>query len=975
MSFENFAEFEIRADESPAVRAFDRMERAYRSALSRMGADTVSLSASSGEAWKKMEKDASQAIAKKKKSLSSLGKHSNVVFQEMARYGTRAFLAMRDAATKTFSAIAKESLMLSVTFDQLLRQIETIMDDKNESKRVTEGILAIGSAQAQTLQDIAKSYYTTISAGVTNTEQALDLVNGAAMAATAALTRTEVAVNSLTVAVNVWGKEVGNVDVLNAQMFTTMKLARTTYDQLARSLGNVASIAKLAGIQSYEVFAGFTSLTKAGMDQRTAMTYLKNAITDILKPSRQSAQLFEQLGIQYGGAAFAAKGLAGIIEDIKNKTQGDPDLITRLFPNKRALQAVATLVKGGHADFLEGLEKIKAASTEHEDAYRQAALAVKHQYDVLVTSIQATATQFWNSQKQELSDILRGAVDWIAANKETIIQWGKDFVSSLRDAAHIIAGMVTSLKESITWFQKLPVIGWATQGVWKSMQRLWGDIGKDQARTLQQRGIALRAEEEERGKKLKEYVELYKKGGETAAAVDRWRATLQEKLQKDRKVDDWRTRIRKGQDAETADLGMTAAQKKNFQDDIALIEKAKKIYEGWKRLTGPMCGGGGKGPKPPPKTKETRGEPQIATSVRQFQQHLDAVEALTKQEGDAYERLDAKRAELMVKHGVNAELVTKINAWYYDQRKKLDDKEEARLDAIVAKTEKRQQAERDKMQKAAAKKIKDTLKASATLGAEEGHAKRDPSAFFGIVLASNEELGKKFGTQLKLVGKNVDMWRSEIMRAYSPDMISYAAAWWGAFTKTGVKGAQDFAGQVQNTIMTMVNTLLGAWQSMWKGIVAGQDEAKEPLLATLLDMISSMCAQWGAFLATLAVAYAAQFNWGGMAIALVASAAMFALAGITSGAAANTRGKAQTAERESNRAARGGGSVGGAFSGSRGSLGGGANNVTIYMGFTFPPTKRQAEEAAVSMGRSVIPAMKNKGYKIPADTIASGSGL
>lgn len=89
--------------------------------------------------------------------------------------------------------------------------------------------------------------------------------------------------------------------------------------------------------------AGFSTLTGVTGNASEVATQLKGAIQSIVAPSAEGAKAMQALGVEYGANAIAAKGLGGVMQDLYEKAQGNPELIKAMIPEVRALTAVLAL--------------------------------------------------------------------------------------------------------------------------------------------------------------------------------------------------------------------------------------------------------------------------------------------------------------------------------------------------------------------------------------------------------------------------------------------------------------------------------------------------------------------------------------------------------------------------------------------------------------------------------------------------------
>ena len=95
-----------------------------------------------------------------------------------------------------------------------------------------------------------------------------------------------------------------------------------------------------------ELVASVSALTLSGISTQESITGVRAILASIIKPSKESADLAKDLGIQFNAAAFA-KGFGGFMEEVVRKTGGSSEAISLLFGGIEAI--VPALAFAGNA--------------------------------------------------------------------------------------------------------------------------------------------------------------------------------------------------------------------------------------------------------------------------------------------------------------------------------------------------------------------------------------------------------------------------------------------------------------------------------------------------------------------------------------------------------------------------------------------------------------------------------------------------
>ncbi len=168
------------------------------------------------------------------------------------------------------------------------------------------------------LTSVLNSYgmYQAMSASV-ETGDAVEFLDTAVKAAVGGFTDNATAVDGLTSVLNSYGMEASNVESIANQMLITQNLGKTTFGELASSIGQVTPIASSLGIATEELFSSLAATTAQGLGTSESITALKAAMSNIIKPSKEAAEAAQTLGIDFSVSALQSKGWIGFLEEVR----------------------------------------------------------------------------------------------------------------------------------------------------------------------------------------------------------------------------------------------------------------------------------------------------------------------------------------------------------------------------------------------------------------------------------------------------------------------------------------------------------------------------------------------------------------------------------------------------------------------------------------------------------------------------------
>ncbi|MEK9722321.1 MAG: phage tail tape measure protein, partial [Rhodospirillaceae bacterium] len=204
---------------------------------------------------------------------------------------------MKDMARKASVAIGSISLGLAVTTAKAAAEAETSFAKLatiagKETGKLKAEILALDPALGS-VQGAAEAAYQAISSG-TKPQETIGLVKQAALAARGGFTDMRTAIDAVTTVLNSMG---GESDKIFDQFLKTQNLGKTTFGEIAGSIGDVAANAKEFGQDLPTVLGQVATLTASGINTEKAITGIRQAVVNLTKPSKEAAEELARIGL------------------------------------------------------------------------------------------------------------------------------------------------------------------------------------------------------------------------------------------------------------------------------------------------------------------------------------------------------------------------------------------------------------------------------------------------------------------------------------------------------------------------------------------------------------------------------------------------------------------------------------------------------------------------------------------------------
>lgn len=286
------------------------------------------------------------------------------MYKSVQILGEKLLAAVKPAA-EFETGMARIGTLLGNQAQELMPALAESVDD-----------LAVGYGKAA--KDVQGAMFQAISAGV-DASEATQFMEVAAEAAVGGFTDMETAVDGLTNVVNAYGLSSEEARDIANSTFAANKYGKTTFKEIASSIGKVAPIAASLGVDFDSLAATIVATTKAGISTKESVTGIRGALTNVIKPTKDAAKLAADLGIEFSSSALKAKGWHAFLSDIMAKTGGNTDALATLIPNVRGLATVmAAASETGLKDMAVALDDMATDATTVSDAFKLVAVTHEH---------------------------------------------------------------------------------------------------------------------------------------------------------------------------------------------------------------------------------------------------------------------------------------------------------------------------------------------------------------------------------------------------------------------------------------------------------------------------------------------------------------------------------------------------------------------------------------------------------------------
>jgi len=266
-------------------------------------------------------------------------------------------------------------------FEQRLSDISTLItgDSTEAINQFSDGIKNLLDTVPVDADALGASAYSIVSAGITDTAEALNVLEESARLGVAGLGSTESATDLLTSALNAFQIDAEDADDAANVLFETVQAGKTTIDELAQSFGQVAPIAASTNVTFEELQAATAALTTSGLQTSVAQTQLRALFTELTREGTKLDKAFESVGITQVDAAIASDGFVATLERLKEESGLTDTEFRNLFGSVEASGAAISLLDAQNEAFNDTLANLRDGVSSVDDAFAKQQETVKAQ--------------------------------------------------------------------------------------------------------------------------------------------------------------------------------------------------------------------------------------------------------------------------------------------------------------------------------------------------------------------------------------------------------------------------------------------------------------------------------------------------------------------------------------------------------------------------------------------------------------------
>ena len=295
-------------------------------------------------------------------------------------------------------ALGTMAVKSAVAFEKSMANIDTLFDDTGESaEALGNGIKKMLNEIPKSAEDLGASAYAVVSAGITDTSEALKILEASAKLAVAGLGSTEEATTLMVLAQNNFKNSTLSANEKANVLFKTVRNGITTVADMSRSFGLLAPLFETVGGSLEEMSAATAALTQVNKSASISQNSLKAGLVAMSKPTAEAQKLLEKLGVETFAALVEKTG--GVIAAwgaMQEATEGNTQMFAKAMGSGEALTSVISLLGSQAESFASSMESMADGVNVLDEAFQKQLETTTAQWQLLKNKLNVVLMELGN---------------------------------------------------------------------------------------------------------------------------------------------------------------------------------------------------------------------------------------------------------------------------------------------------------------------------------------------------------------------------------------------------------------------------------------------------------------------------------------------------------------------------------------------------------------------------------------------------
>jgi TP901 family phage tail tape measure protein len=335
-------------------------------------------------------------------------KFSNSVVSSFKTIGATFLAAF--AAQKIVSGI-RDSIALVSDFSLAMNEVKTIVPDVSRvNQQFSKSLIETAKQFGTGSREQAKTYYQIISAGITDSAKANEVLIASNKLAIGGLASVESAVDVLTTALNVYKTSNLSAATASDALFAAVRVGKTTVSELAGSIGKVLPISNKLGVSFQDTAGAVASLTAKGLPSTAeAVTGLRAIFAGLLRAQAELGKESKKIQDAFSLSSIKTKGLANALKDMNQAVGGSSEELIRLFGRQEAFVAFQSLASDGFQGLADSMDATTNSAGAANKAFETIENSLGFQINKLKENLSNVTLQLFMQGEGDFLDFIKSA--------------------------------------------------------------------------------------------------------------------------------------------------------------------------------------------------------------------------------------------------------------------------------------------------------------------------------------------------------------------------------------------------------------------------------------------------------------------------------------------------------------------------------------------------------------------------------------
>ena len=383
-------------------------------------------------ALKKFETEANTSLNKVQLKLDSISSSMRTFGTAMSVGLTLPLVGLGYLATKTFREYELN----------LAHIIGLTGTSREQTAQWSTELMQLAKATAQGPNKLGDALYFIASSGIDDA-QAMDVLTASAKSAAAGLGEVNKVADLVTSALNAYKGTGLTAAMVTDQLTAAVREGKAEAPGFAEAIGYAIPIAAQLGVSFDQVAAAMASVSGVGVDVNTAALYLRQVLSDLLKPSHQAEQALHDMGTSSAilRNELANKGLLPVLRTLSDLTAKYGKTMASVFPEVRSLTEVLALTGKNVEHVADIFDLVNNSAGDMEKALIPVTETLDYKFRQAITNSQIALISLGSALKGPVAS----ALNFIAKAMENFANWFSSLDPEIQNSIVLFAGFVAAI--------------------------------------------------------------------------------------------------------------------------------------------------------------------------------------------------------------------------------------------------------------------------------------------------------------------------------------------------------------------------------------------------------------------------------------------------------------------------------------------------------------------------------------------------